>query len=124
MEINVGDYVRGFRGINKVMKIEPYNESYFYYTDGKNNNEGKPFYFERHITKHSKDIMDLIECQDLLYIDISPDNCGGIVVPRIAETQEELNKIISNIKNGVWILKEIVTKEQIKSNAYTIEKER
>ena len=67
--------------------------------------------------------MDLIECQDLLYIDISPDNCGGIVVPRIAETQEELNKIISNIKNGVWILKEIVTKEQIKSNAYTIEKE-
>ena len=64
MEINVGDYVRGFRGINKVIKIEPYNESYFYYTDGKNNNEGKPFYFERHITKHSKDIIDLIEVGD------------------------------------------------------------
>src|SRR5574344_105239 len=64
MEINVGDYVRGFRGINKGIRIEPYNNSYFYYTDVKNNNERKPFYFERHIKKHSKNIMNLIEVGD------------------------------------------------------------
>lgn len=118
MEINVGEYVRTNLGIGTVHRI--YNDIGGYYVRFSK----KVIKKWVTITNHSKDITDLIECQDLLYIDISPDNCGGIVVPRIAETQEELNKIISNIKNGVWILKEIVTKEQIKSNAYVLEKER
>lgn len=114
--MKINDYVRTKNGIiGKYIQSDLGNP---YITNGISFNEGANY------GKHSKDIMDLIECQDLLYIDISPDNCGGIVVPRIAETQEELNKIISNIKNGVWILKEIVTKEQIKSNAYFLEKER
>ena len=114
--MKINDYVRTKNGI--IGKYIQPDLGKPYITNGISFNEGANY------GKHNKDIMDLIECQDLLYIDISPDNCGGIVVPRIAETQEELNKIISNIKNGVWILKEIVTKEQIKSNAYFLEKER
>ena len=47
------------------------------------------------IVKTSSNIEDLILPMDLMYIDISPDNCGGIVVPRIPETYCELNQIIN-----------------------------
>src|SRR5574344_1888900 len=118
MEINVGDYVRGFRGINKVIKIEPYNNSYFYYTDGKNNNEGKPFYFERHITKHSKDIIDLIEVGDYV-------NGSKVIDIRIEEKLEigveSDNLIYQYIQNND--IKSILTHEQFESNAYKVEKE-
>src|SRR5574344_52358 len=109
MEINVGDYVRGFRGINKVIRIEPYNNRYFYYTDGKNNNEGKPFYFERHITKHSKDIIDLVEVGDYV---------NGYKVMLV-------NKNCLMLSNGeivreIKINDKIVTKEQYASMEYKV----
>lgn len=113
MEINVGDYVRGFRGINKVIRIEPYNNSYFYYTDGKNNNEGKPFYFERHITKHSKDIIDLVEVGDYVNGYLVEKECE--LLGTRSETQDlyfiELNKMI---------IRSIVTKEQFASMEYKV----
>lgn len=71
--------------------------------------------------KSSPNIMDLILPMDLMYIDISPDNCGGIVVPRIPETYCELNQIINEIKLGNYILKGIVTKEQLMENMYKVE---
>src|SRR5574344_818609 len=114
MEINVGDYVRGFRGINKVIRIEPYNNSYFYYTDGKNNNEGKPFYFERHITKHSKDIIDLIEDGDYVngYRVVETYNATGEQMIFITILTDKGYKTILNNEFENKYIKSILTHEQ------------
>jgi len=72
------------------------------------------------ITKTSKDIIDLIEVEDLMYIDISPDDYGGIVVPRIAETLNELEKYKKMLSNGC-VLKGIVTHEQLQRECYWTE---
>lgn len=78
--------------------------------------------YERWFKKVSFNPLDLIEPMDLLFIDISPDDCGGIVVPRIAETMVELNDIKYGIEKCNWILKRIVTKERIQANWYEIAK--
>lgn len=72
------------------------------------------------IIKASHNIIDLIEPGDLMYIDISPDDCGGIVVPRVAETKAELEKWKERIFSGECILKAILTKEQIINNWYEV----
>lgn len=79
------------------------------------------------IAGHKKDIfcasyelMNLVEPGDLMYIDISPDDCGGIVVPRVAETLSELNYWIEEIKSDRCILKAVLTKEQIINNWYEV----
>lgn len=46
-----------------------------------------------------------IEPMDLLFVDISPDDCGGIVVPRIPETLDELYHIQSGVSSGDIILR-------------------
>ena len=70
--------------------------------------------------KASFDITDLIEPMDLMFIDISPDDCGGIVVPRIAETINELEQWKERISNKNCILKYVVTREQIESSRYKV----
>ena len=79
------------------------------------------------ISGHRKDIfnasyelMDLVEPGDLMYIDISPDDCGGIVVPRVAETLNELNKWKLRLSSGQCKLKSVLTKEQIINNWYEV----
>ena len=74
--------------------------------------------FEDDIRGYSKSVLDLIKVADLLYVDISPDDCGGIVVPRIAETENELKIFKGYIKTGQWVLKGIVTKEQLEMSCY------
>ncbi len=73
------------------------------------------------IKKASHNIIELIEQQDLLFIDISPDDCGGIVVPRIAETLAELEEYKERIKSGECILKGVLTREQIQANIYKLD---
>ena len=80
------------------------------------------------IAGHKKDIfcasyelMELIEPGDLMYIDIDPnDGYGGITVPRVAETQNELNKWKERFASGECILKAVLTKEQIINNWYEV----
>lgn len=79
------------------------------------------------ISGHKKDIfnashelMELVEPGDLMYIDISPDNYGGITVPRIAETLNELEKWKTKFASGECILKAVLTKEQIINNWYEV----
>ena len=72
------------------------------------------------IGEPSFNIIELIEPMDLMYIDISPDNCGGIVVPRIAETLNELDKWKERFSNGSCVLKGVVTREQLENNIYRI----
>ena len=70
--------------------------------------------------KASHNIIDLIEYWDLLYVDISPDDCGGIVIPMVLSTSAELDSFKKNIKNGRYILKGIVTKKILESYCYMI----
>ena len=72
------------------------------------------------IIKTRHNIIDLIEPQDLMYIDISPDDCGGIVVPRVAETMDELNHWKKLLRNGECILKGVVTREQLSDNVFEV----
>lgn len=75
---------------------------------------------KKEITKASYNIIDLINPQDLLYIDIDDGYQGGIIVPRIPETIGEMENVKKQIKDGTIILKGIVTKEQLNSNVYRI----
>ena len=62
-------------------------------------------------------ILDTIDVQDLLYINIDPyDGCGGITIPKIAETIAELELIIEKIKNKEWELDGVVSKEVLYKN--------
>lgn len=70
------------------------------------------------IKNASYDILDILEPQDLLYVDISPDECGGIVVPRVPETVYELERLRENIEIGNYILKGVVTHERIQKLMY------
>ena len=71
--------------------------------------------------KESENIIDLIQPMDLLFVDIDNGYEGGIIVPKIAETMNELNEIKSKIKSGNLKLKYIVTREQIENLKYEVE---
>lgn len=74
----------------------------------------------RRIVNASFDVIDLIEVQDLMYIDISPDEWGGIVVPMVAETMDELNTWKERLSSGEYILKGIVTHEQLSNDVFKV----
>ena len=105
--MNVGNYVRTKNG--KIIKIKDKHYSYLFETEYRE---------EYKVIKSSPNTLDLIGVGDLMLIDISPDNCGGIVVPRIAETQAELDEFISKIQKGEYILEGVLTKEQIENQVY------
>lgn len=126
MKLEVGMYVRiqwgnGEQTISKCtnkvdMGDTQYSNNDFYiHTDKK----GEVIY-KSMIVKASHNILELIEPMDLMFIDISPDDCGGIVVPRIAETINELEQWKERISNKNCILKYIVTREQIESARYKV----
>lgn len=71
--------------------------------------------------KANYDLLELIEPLDLIFIDIDPnDGCGGIVVPRIAETLKELDKWKKRIRSGECKLVSITTNQQIESMSYKV----
>ena len=129
MKIDVGMYVRTEYGISKIVNIFFEKTGTFIETDnglGNCNMSTKGIYileedYKTFIDNNVKNnIIDLIEPMDLMFIDISPDDCGGIVVPRIAETLDELERWKEHIFNGYWILKGIVTREQIEYTIYKV----
>ncbi len=121
MELRVNDYVRTECGIAKIIGTEAQGLVI-------NLDKAIMIYHPEYIAscthdeiiKSSPNIIDLLELMDLLYIDISPDDCGGIVVPRIPETLNELEKYIEKIKSGEYILKYVVTHEQLENNMYEV----
>ena len=127
--MKVGDYVRTKHGIGKIIGYVDNYFNFFYQCWVVDNDIGPyirqtiNYLLEKDIVKTSSDILDLLQPMDLMYIDISPDNCGGIVVPRIPETYCELEQIINEIKLGNYILKGVVTKEQLTENMYKVESE-
>lgn len=124
--MKVGDYVRTYHlggSIEKIIEIVP--------------KERTDDLIERYITdisakymqsitaeqiiKSNKDITELLEPMDLMYVDIDNGYEDGIIVPRIAETQNELDEYITKIKNKTWILSGVVTREQLQNNTYWLE---
>lgn len=70
--------------------------------------------------KANYDLLELIKPLDLMYIDILPDDCGGIVVPRIAETINELEEWKERIRSGECKLVMIATSQQINEICYEV----
>ena len=126
-ELQVEMFVRTNYGINKIVnysKVGGIEHTIFkdmVYVE-KNRDEciGLGRICVRDIKKASFNIIDLIEPMDLLYVDVSPDDCGGIVVPRVAETEATLNEFKEAFASGYWILKGVLTKEQIQAGVYRI----
>lgn len=124
MKLEKGMYVRTKNG--KIKKLLKYtiDENVDYINNHRLYFEGDDFgslYKKEELPKGSYNIIDLIEPLDLLFIDISPDDYGGIVVPRIAETLRELETYKEMIKSGEYILKGVLTKEQIQANIYKLD---
>ena len=120
MEINVGEYVRTRDGIIK--RVSSYNPQ-----------ENNPLWetlngnvqMKGNITKHSKDIIDLVEKSDVI---LTKDNNKYALN---YEFEIEYDSLYSDwaitIDDYITIyskdIKSILTKEQFESNAYKIEKE-
>lgn len=126
--MNIGDYVRTKNeGIGKIIEIVPFMDETRIFLD---NNKGNRIFQsnigtyktndEENIIKSSSNIIDLLQPMDLIYVDIDDNYAGGIIVPRIAETPAELNLMIDLIKSGKWILKGVVTNEQLDSMEYKV----
>ena len=119
--IKVGDYVRTPEGISLVRGYR-YDDSvvngHHLYLD--NRGYGLLFTTEE-LYAYSPNITDLIQCGDIVYVDIDNGYEGGIIVPRIAETLQELKTLKDRIINKHWILKSIVTREQINEIEFKID---
>lgn len=118
--MNIRDYIRTNEGIAKIReyRYQPeYENCHVLWFENKNCGVR---YTDKELGKSSPNIIDLIEVGDLMFIDISPDDYGGIVVPRIAETENELQKYLNKINSGECILKGILTKEQIENGVYKL----
>lgn len=130
MKLEVGMYVRTKEGlIAKYIKINNKYEwhvfdgkiqwFYEYYRNEIDFEDWEKFIKEK-VVKASHNILELIEPMDLMFIDISPDDCGGIIVPRIAETTNELEQWKERISSKNCILKYVVTREQIENARYKV----
>ena len=120
--MKIGDYVRTDDGlIGKVVsELYEYKDSIGCDIDFGNNDIYNEYEMYQNIIKSSPNIIDLIEPMDLMFVDIDNGYEGGIIVPRIAETQNELKKYIDNFKNNTYQLKGIITHEQIENMEYRI----
>lgn len=128
MKLSKGMFIRTPLGINKI--LEQNNDfSCCFYIQSESSlvwHEELDYFsidgecFDKDEIKANYKLEDLVEAGDLMYIDVSPDNYGGIVVPRVAETQNELDKWKQRFASGECILKGVLTKEQIVSNWYLL----
>lgn len=118
-DIKVGEYVRTKKGyiaqINEIDKID----KYIWFNNKINKKSGIPLYllskveFENLVTKHSKNIIDLIEIGD--FVEIIADG-----QPLRCEVDEfDYKNKLKDIGEEI-IVKSIVTKEQFDSIKYEV----
>lgn len=125
MEINVGEYVRDKNGrVGKVFDItnEPSVDVGIGIIPEVNavwiDKDKINYLYQEKITKHSKDIIDIIEVGDYV---------NGHKVDEVSVEQKALwleNRKHFNESINDKDIKSILTHEQMEANAYTIEKER
>ena len=111
--IKVGDYVRTTDGIDRVKSYKSRDEIENGHTIWFEGRDYGLMFTDDELYDYDPYVENLIQCGDLLYVDIDNGYEGGIIVPRIAETLEELERFKDIIKKGHWILKGIVTHEQL-----------
>lgn len=113
-EIEVGDYVRTKEGeIHKVIKIIEDDGDWDYYCCG--NNAG---YFAMDIANHSKQLIDLIECGDIVKIRTGLYSSFKYFV----ENEDDLLLLKEQVKQ-FWNIEKILTHEQFETNCYEIKEE-
>lgn len=119
--MKVGDYVRTTSGdIGIIIECpEKLKNEYGRYIWFETAGEQRPIISE-YVIKSSPNILKLLEPMDLLYVDIDGGFEGGIIVPRIPETLNELNDYIKKIKSGELILKGVVTHEQLMERMFEV----
>lgn len=123
MEIEVGDFVRTKDGyIFKILTKENTNYGYCGITDS--NTKYTTYTYNKRsfndiknkIAKHSKNIIDLIEVGDIVFMEDFP----GYDFIYIND-KEMLEALKQDVKDGVRI-KSILTKELYQENCYTVER--
>lgn len=123
MEIEVGEYVRTKNGKIYTVKSTtkfPDGDIHIYI------NEDVIFFRVTETVKHSFNIIDLIENTDILQVEISEewvDKKDAIVFIIVGQTST-IEEIKENLENGIYRIKSIVTKEQMKSVEYKIKEEK
>ena len=115
-----GNYIRTENGrIGRILFVD---EEFckIYYDDGKQTSS-IPLHSKYRIAPYTeKGLISLIEPMDLLYVDIDNNYEGGIIIPRIPETQNEVDNFKSYIECGYWILKGIMTHERLEDQVYKV----
>lgn len=113
-DIEVGEYVRTKEGeIHKVIKIIEDDGDWDYYCCG--NNVG---YFAMDIANHSKHLIDLIECGDIIEIRTGLHSSFKYFV----ENEDDLLLLKEQVKQ-FWNIEKILTHEQFETNCYEIKEE-
>lgn len=117
-DIEIGDYVRTRRGIGKVLEIKTVQPKLYGKYDVAYLIDVCPrmYISESTFIKHSKNIIDLIEVGDLVFIE---DFFNYSFIHIYDETMLEALK--EDIKEDVKI-KSILTHEQYSQNCYTVER--
>lgn len=115
MELKVGEYVRTKQGyIAKVTKQLTYSvycfDSKVEYSLGIPEYRLQDTIFDKVIVKHSSNIIDLIEEEDIAVL-----NCYGFKVKKIVKQDD-----ILELKLGNYELLEILTKEQFNQMKYIV----
>lgn len=119
--MKVNDYVRTKnKGIFKIDERCYFNKDFKEFWFKAPCDYGNEWTTTREVIKSSPNIIDLLQPMDLIYVDVDNNYAGGIIIPRIAETQAELNVMINLIKSGKWILKGVVTSKQLDSMKYKV----
>lgn len=109
--IEVGEYVRTNTGkIDKVINNNYYMPQYIECE--------KDIVYKENISKHSKNIIDLIEVGDLVFIEENSNFCDFIYV----NDEEMLEAVKEDIITGIAKIKSILTKELYNANCYTVER--
>jgi len=116
MELKVGDFVRDKWGhIGQIKSFEtaydfaiytdetlssPEEESIVFLTTYNHYGDEPDEMVVDNIVEKADNILDLLKPNDLILIDIDNGFAGGLVVPRIPETQAELDKIVNSLRTG------------------------
>lgn len=112
-EIEVGDYVRTENGIiDKVDALYGMIENTVYLK------QQSLWFNADYIVKHSKQLIDLIECGDIVKIRTGLYSSFKYFV----ENEDDLLLLKEQVKQ-FWNIEKILTHEQFESNCYKIEEE-
>ena len=107
MEIEVGEYVKLERG--EIFKIDEYTTNYY--------NSNKE-YITNEVVKHSKNIIDLIEVNDIV---VTKHPALKKIYYEHIWSEEYLKHTKDYLNEKSLILLQILTHEQFKQNAYRLE---